>query len=238
MTIGIYALFWETADVIYIGQSECIERRTKEHLRSLAKGTHFNHKVQKAYTTLGPPQVLILSECSISELDTEEALWVREFDSINTGLNIAEPGKIISSIISRHSKYSKIQVYKVFVLLIRGHISMAKIAKRTKVHVSTVKSIAAGVQHTWLSEAYPTEYQKMLQVPREQNTSSNGARPCTSYMLTNPKGVIFYTSNLKEFCKKEPTLCSNCTSAYSILHRISVGYGRNKTYKGWIAVQV
>lgn len=60
MTIGIYSLYWEEQDLIYIGQSQNIERRFTEHLYKLKNNTHTNYKVQKAYITYGLPSTNIL----------------------------------------------------------------------------------------------------------------------------------------------------------------------------------
>ena len=42
MTMGIYALYWQEQDLIYIGQSKEIERRFKDHLRELEACIHCN----------------------------------------------------------------------------------------------------------------------------------------------------------------------------------------------------
>jgi hypothetical protein len=235
MTIGVYSLFWEPQDLMYIGQSDCIERREQEHMRALKAGKHFNYKVQHAHDQHGPPQFILLSECDKGSLDLLEIYWVNEFNSISHGLNIAEPGSIRSTAFARNSKYSKIQILRVFALLVRGNVSASKIADRTGVGISVVKAISAGTKHTWLSSEYPEKYTKMLNACRNLNWQGRTGKSSTSYCLTSPGGVVLYTDNLKEFITNNPVLSENSVSAYSILHRIACGYGRNKTYKGWTA---
>ena len=233
MTIGIYSLYWESPDLIYIGQSDCVERREKEHLRALRAGRHFNHKVQQAYDQYGNPEVILLDECSIQNLDASEIYWVTEFNAVIGGLNIAEPGSIHSSALSRNSKYSKRQILKVFALLLRGTVTSININKRTYVSVSIIKAIAAGTKHVWLSSEYPEKYATMRSINRSNNTKNNGRKASITYVLTSPDGKVNITNNLKEFCKTESSLSSNYTSAYSVLQRIATKSGRNKTYKGW-----
>jgi predicted GIY-YIG superfamily endonuclease len=74
MTIGIYALYWEEQDLIYIGESDNIERRFKEHLKMLETNKHFNYRVQEVYNTYGLPLFQILEECHINELKIKEVV--------------------------------------------------------------------------------------------------------------------------------------------------------------------
>lgn len=55
MTIGIYALYWEEQDLVYVGQSQDIARRFTEHKRKLKNTSHTNYKVQAAYNLYGIP---------------------------------------------------------------------------------------------------------------------------------------------------------------------------------------
>lgn len=167
MTIGIYSLYWEEPDLIYIGQSQNIERRYKEHLNLLIRNKHYNYKVQEAYIKYGLPMHTVLEVCSLSELNSAEVYWTSEFNNL---LNIADPGEIMSSSSSRHKKYSKIQVLRVFSYLYKNHVSIEDIALKTKVSIHTVKQISAGYKHIWLKGAYLKKYLKMLdRVPFKNN---------------------------------------------------------------------
>ena len=44
MTTGIYALYWEEQDLIYIGKAQKIEKRFKDHLSKLISGKEKYHK--------------------------------------------------------------------------------------------------------------------------------------------------------------------------------------------------
>lgn len=52
MKSGIYQISGPTG-MLYVGQSEDIERRLKEHKRRLRRGAHENHRLQHAWTKHG-----------------------------------------------------------------------------------------------------------------------------------------------------------------------------------------
>lgn len=83
MTVGIYALYWEEQDLVYIGQSSRLEARHKEHLVDLSQKIHSNYKVQESYNSYGEPKHIIIEYCKIEELDALEIYWTNEFNSLN-----------------------------------------------------------------------------------------------------------------------------------------------------------
>ena len=85
----------------------------------------------------------MIEECAISGLDDKEILWTNEFDSINNGLNIVEAGACPTGFNARNSKYSKIQILRVFSLLINTSKSHSEISKITKVTSSTICNMYA-----------------------------------------------------------------------------------------------
>lgn len=96
MAIGIYALYWEEQDLIYIGQSQNIERRFSEHIYKLTNTKHTNYKVQNAYNLYGLPVLNILEQCEISELNTLEISYTKEFNGLDKhrGLCLIEAGNV------------------------------------------------------------------------------------------------------------------------------------------------
>ena len=90
MTIGIYSIYFPKLDKIYIGQSQCIEKRFVAHKSLFNKG-HYNYKMAEAYIK-DTPEYSILLECSITDLNNNEIFFINEFDSIRSGLNIQHGG--------------------------------------------------------------------------------------------------------------------------------------------------
>jgi len=155
MTIGIYSLYWEEPDLIYIGQSQNIEQRFIIHLRSMNNKSHFNYKVQDTYNKYGEPQTSILEVCTQSELNNLEIYYIAEFTGI---LNITEGGNSPQGVSARNSKYSKIQILKVFSLLYKGLHTVKSIADKLKVPTHTINDIKEGRSHIWLQVCFPEKY--------------------------------------------------------------------------------
>jgi group I intron endonuclease len=165
MTIGIYALYWEEQDLIYVGQSQDVERRYKAHMYHLKLQDHKNSRIQHTYTLFGEPKLVILEECCISQLLELEIGYISEFSSAERGLNILMAKPTSWGTNSANSKYTKRQILSIFSLLYKGKLTCPQIAKRLKVNTSTVENIC-GSSHLWLKEEYPEQYALMKQVNR------------------------------------------------------------------------
>lgn len=158
--VGIYALYWSVPDLVYIGQSQNINARKARHFLDLRKGLHPNKKVQQAYNTFGLPEFVVLQECLVSELNSLERTYAKEFD--NT-LNIDYYlGKTRYGFETPRSKYSKYAILKVFILLCRNLYTYRLISEKTRVNKSVIASIACGMRHVWLKDLYPEKYSLML----------------------------------------------------------------------------
>lgn len=200
MTVGIYALYWWKQDLIYIGQSLNIEARFLEHLRMLRKSKHTNYKVQSAYEKYGKPSLEILSTCKLDSLNEEEIYWTKEFDSINNGLNIIEAGRVGYGVNSNASKYSKLQILKVFRRLYLSSDTYDEIAKYSGVSKDTVSDIRYGVSHIWLKAKYPKQYSlltgRVATVHRLNKYVNNPVH------LISPTGEIHIVTNIDTFARE------------------------------------
>ncbi len=238
MTVGVYALYWEEQDLIYIGESDNIERRFKEHIKMLQTKKHFNHKVQDTYNRYGVPTNYLLEKCLISELKIKEVDWYKEF---NNTLNIAPPGNIVTGLKTRHSKYSKFKILRVFSLLYRSAKTHKEIANKVCIPRSVVSAIAIGSRHSWLSEEYPEEYYKMITGRDEINKSNHTSilKNMSSLRkfskeyptVVSPIGEVFSFTNISIFCRSHPELSLNIKNSSSGIDKIVRGI--RKQYKGW-----
>ena len=155
---GIYALWFEESSMVYIGQSSNITRRFNEHIRDLKSNSHYNYKIQDEFNRYGIPEFIILEYCSVLDLDTNEILWMDEFNSITLGLNLVGGGRNARGTLASCSKYSKIQILRTFSLLYNTSLSYKEIEAKTKVKHSTVGGIKNMETHLWLREEYPDKY--------------------------------------------------------------------------------
>lgn len=228
MTIGIYALYWGVQDLIYIGQSQNIEARYKEHLYKMKNNKHTNYKVQNAFNLYGQPVLQIIEECSIERCNELEVYYTEEFDSINKGLNIVEAGLVGWGVNSNASKYTKRQILKVFSLLYKTKIATRDIAKRCKVNIGVVHGIQAGNTHVWLKTKYPEKFDrikdrlKTVFLRRAYNASSSSGK---EIKVINPEGeIIIIQGSLSLFAKN-----NNLTKS----HFCKVVAGELPQHKGW-----
>lgn len=224
--IGIYALWFEEPSMIYIGQSQDIDRRYNEHLKKLKSAKHTNYKVQNCYDLYGEPELVVLEECSIDKLNELEIVYQKKYNSLVDGLDLIEAGQVGWGVNSSSSKYSKMQILRVFSLLYRTDLQQAVIARKVDVSYFLVVDIKAGKNHVWLREQYPEQYKIMLK--RATYRSLGGHEVC----LIDPQGQIHKVANIKAFSSKYYPRNSKEWKAFSVgLSRL-----RTKTrnqYKGW-----
>jgi hypothetical protein len=206
MTIGIY--FIEINDLYYIGQSVNIEARFYEHNRTLKLGQHFNYKIQDLYNKGYVPNYGILDICEIKDLDNNEIAYIKEFDSINNGLNIT-PGGLGTGKGPNHSsaKYSKEQIIISFKLMSDPNNKLIDISNNTGVSTAILTNIAKGKLHTWLQEEFGEQYLYMLSIRHIRNklssTNSKAVFKVKPFKLENKKlNIIEEVSHIKNFAKK------------------------------------
>lgn len=230
MITGIYALYWEEQDLIYIGQSQDIHSRFKEHKRKLKNTSHTNYKVQETYNLYGFPELIILEKCAIEYSNSLEVYWTKEFNSLHgaNGLNIIEAGDVGYGTNSNNSKYTKLQVLLTFRYLYHTkYIPRSNIVDILSIDRSLINDIAKGASHLWLHNKYPNSYNKMIGL-REYKESQSYLKfyPSVSDIpvVLSPDGIIHQVLNQHEFC---------ITHKLSQPHLCTVLSGKRKTHKGW-----
>ena len=223
MTIGIYSLYWEKQDLIYIGQSVNVERRKSQHLNNLKLGKHSNYKVQLAFKNYGVPIHCILQECKVQDLTRLEYQWVLEFNALSVkGLCLINPLDR-EGVYSPGSKYPKILILLIFRALYLTSDYLVDIANRYSVPEHLVEQIKSGASHTWLQEEHPTQYNKMLQISR-RSTGDRGKYENNPLLISSPDNTIFKVTNCKKFAREhnlDPTALSK------------VCRGIRSQHKGW-----
>ena len=94
MTVGIYKITNRVNGKCYIGQSQDIATRFREHRYLLRQNKYGNRKIQNAWNKYGEENFIfeILEECMIEELDEKEIKYIKEYDSHCNGYNNTDGG--------------------------------------------------------------------------------------------------------------------------------------------------
>jgi hypothetical protein len=224
MTIGIYAIYFEKLDKIYIGQSQKIEQRFVSH-KSLFKNGHTNYKLANAYEKDPNPIYCILLECNTSDLDAKESELITEFDSIHSGLNIASGGVTGSrGYLSTKCKNTKEELELAFELLCDPTLTVAEIVKKSSVSKSTISSICSMKRHIWLHEDYPDKSKLVLANKHNRLVNAQENRYKTNIVLLSPQGVEYLCTNRNQFAKQH---------GLNSGHLGAVARGELTQHKGW-----
>lgn len=169
MTQGIYCLYYETDDSkYYVGKSlSGIESRYTTHCTKLAKSSHGNYLLQKAYNICGTkPSMYILEECTDANLiDSKEIYWISKFEAYGQGFNLTVGGEG-SAPGADHPKaiYTDGIYYEILEALSINDSSIIDVARKLKVDYNIVTNIAMGTSHMYLKEKYPEAYLKMIAI--------------------------------------------------------------------------
>ena len=222
MTIGIYKLVFSNTDKVYVGQSNCIEKRWISHNSTLRlnKGAI---KLQEAYDTYGLSHYEILCECTIEELDEAELEAIEIYDSYYSGFNgtpystgPAYNGEDNPSALESNETYKE-----VLRLLVHDKPSLSKkeVSELLNVSIYTVRHIASLETHMWLKEEMPDEYSKL-----EKLKSKKYYRGNQYPQLVSPEGVVFEITHITNFAKEHGLSQPKVTEIMK---------GTRTTHKGW-----
>lgn len=228
MTVGIYALLFDTYDPFYIGQSINVEKRYKEHLYSLSKGNS-NKKLLYAYENYGKPELIVLEECSVTSLDGREAYYISSLDAVNSGLN-EWPGAVGVCRGSKHpnARYTDEQILAVIKLLTADTIiPFAEIKIKTGVSLSNIQNISSGRVGAHLKEIIPVEYSilEARKGNRMPSACSARGRGRVYPPIVSPSGEIYYNiDNVTKFADEH---------GLNMSHVCGVLNGIRKSHKGW-----
>lgn len=201
MTIGIYAIYFENIDKIYIGQSHNVSQRITAHKKDLRLGTSTT-KIREAYSLDQNVSFHILHECKLEELDALEISYIAEFDSVNNGLNISAGGIGGSyGYYSAKCRYTKEQLEYAFDLLCDPELLVDSIVKMSGVSRDTISSISAKKRHIWLHEAYPEKSELVLKNKRNRLSNAQQNRFGTNVELKSPEGIVYTCTNAAQFAR-------------------------------------
>lgn len=234
MTCGVYKLnFADKA--FYIGQSQNIEQRFKQHISILKRGASCNYKLADAFLEYGMPSLTILEVCHIDTLHSREIDWIKNTNAQESGLNIHSGGLgFPSSLANPNSKYSKEEIISAFELIVENKLSLIEISKMLCINYSVVSDICNARYYLWLSELFPLKFNTLVSL-RGTRISANGKNSKTAIergivypKLKRSDGIIFTVENASKFAKEHKI---GSGSLFDLLK------GRKTTHREWSVCQ-
>lgn len=164
---GIYRI--DIDNHFYVGSSNNIKIRLRNHFKNLRDKTHKNIKMMEAFTKDSKIKFCILEECDLESLYEREQHYI---DTLKPTLNILDDAKNpMQDIKLKFSKlqgennisciYTNEKIKEVFLMLL-GTKDLKYIADKTDVGFNLVADISAGKAHTWLQTEFPNEYKKHM----------------------------------------------------------------------------
>lgn len=171
--IGIYKITNKNTGKSYIGQSNDIERRFKEHQ---IVGKRSRIPVDVAIQKYGKDSFTyeIVEQCAIEDLNIKEEYWIAYYDTVNNGYN-CNPGGNQSSIGENNgrAKLTIDDVYKIR-LAYKDHKKQRDVFEEFKEKISF-----AHFQNIWAGRSWP---QVLPEVLTEENKNY--------YKYENSKGAL------------------------------------------------
>lgn len=176
------------------------------------------------------PDLRIIELSACNKLPALEINWIKEFNSINNGLNITSGGDVAGiGTNNSSSKYTKRQILKVFSLLYRTTKPYIEIMELTGVNTCICKDIVYAGTHPWLRDEYPNQYNILLSnIPKRINPHNVSYRH-SDIKLKSPDGHIYSNiESIKNFATEHNLNPGNLSSLIS---------GRYNSSKGWTVVK-
>jgi hypothetical protein len=215
MSIGIYYL--SICGHLYIGKSLDIDRRIKEHIRNLAKGSHYNTKMQDKYYDHKTIEYGVIEYCDPDILDSREMYWIAELDTVVNGLNISTN----EGTSSPNTKFNREEIIKCVELLCNPLNSIESIVESTGMSKGTVQHINNLDHHTWLRQELPGKCSILENIRVNNLRVRNDFKPI---ILISPEGIEFTVSKMRQFAAEHKLLQSTLSL---LVNR------KRDVYKGW-----
>lgn len=166
--IGIYKIENKVNGKIYIGQSQDIERRFKQHINNAFNlkysgyGTKFYNSIRKYGAENF--ELSIIEEVDKELLNEREKFYISKFDSWKNGLNTGPGGEVVSTGYGENHGEAKLNNEKVLAikeeLLNRDGLTQYQLAEKYGVTQSSISHINSGARWTTLGDYnYPIRKQ-------------------------------------------------------------------------------
>jgi hypothetical protein len=217
----IYKLIFPNTNKVYIGQSLNPELRFRRHLQKLRDNIHHSKKLQADYPICGIPELVIIDEADTrEEADKKEIYWINYYNSYLEGYN-GTPGGGVSGIEinNNNAKHTPEDYQTILTFLAYTDMTTKEIAKECNVEVGVVLRISSQINHLWLKEAMPVEWNLMLKKKRHHPNWKQ-----YNSLVQSPCGQVYKIENARQFAREH-----NLEQAS--LQRLLAG--KQHTTKGW-----
>lgn len=84
---GIYKITNQTNNKVYIGQTDRLNDRQREHFYRLERDEHHNNHLQKAFKKYGKDNFVFEIIEETNDLNNRELFWINEYGGIDSDLN-------------------------------------------------------------------------------------------------------------------------------------------------------
>lgn len=246
---GIYLITCMANGRTYVGSSQNIYERLREHLGDLINNKHNNSHLQNAWNKYGALtfQSITLELCVKSQLLEREAYWFKQYHvgdkskSFNIAIDPASPtrgrkhspetiikmkaaakGRVLSEQTKR--KISEVQIGKRLSDEHKKNIGLSGIGKVMSEESKRKISIAnKGKKRSDEARARMSAggKGKILSSEHIQNRTNAQAK---TYSVTSPEGVEMIIKNLNKFCRE---------NGLGSAAMCDVASGRHPSHKGW-----
>lgn len=186
---GIYVIHNIRTDKIYLGQTNNLKRRWREHKSSLANNHHTNRHLQFAWNKYGAKsfKFRVLEYCSVGKLDEREqhylSIYAKRGVCYNTALDVIAPLKGLNVSAETRQKKSR---------ALMGHV----ISPETRAKISNaLKGKTKGRKHS------PDFVERRVSHSRRD------------WILISPDGIEYRVHGLTEFCRNHDLIPSGVSNA-------------------------
>jgi group I intron endonuclease len=111
---GIYKITQGSTGKVYVGSSVDIEKRIRAHFSTLKRGSHFNYKMQQAYSGTSETDFVweVLECCSIGDMIEKENFWIASLNATEEGFNLARLSANTGRTLSKEKKKKLVKASK------------------------------------------------------------------------------------------------------------------------------
>lgn len=193
----IYKLSFPNDERVYIGQtSQTVEARLKEHIWMLTNNRHHSKTLQKAYNSYKIlPTISIILECNYEDLNQNEIVVVKQYNSFRNGFNQTLGGTQPNAGEGHPSANYLLEDYScVLTFLAYTTLTHREIAEETGVSYSVVETISDKSTHVYLKELMPEEYALM--------EKRNKKAKITYKNIVSPEGIVYKVDSATQFAKE------------------------------------